>query len=121
MIAASFLAKDLLVDWRICEAHFLRHLVDADVANNSLGWQWVAGVGTDAAPYHRIFNPVRQGERFDPFGRWVRRWVPEVADLPAELIHRPWEAPGGLPTGYPVPIVDHRLARERALAWFAAR
>jgi deoxyribodipyrimidine photo-lyase len=120
MIVASFLAKHLLLDWRLGEAHFLRELVDGDVANNAFGWQWVAGVGTDAAPYHRIFNPVLQGERFDPRGDWVRRFVPEVAGLPAPLIHRPWEAPGGPPAGYPARLVDHRLARDRALAWFAA-
>ncbi len=121
MIAASFLAKDLLIDWRHGEAHFLRELVDGDVANNSLGWQWTAGVGTDAAPFFRVLNPVRQGERFDPQGAWVRRWVPEVARLPEQYVHRPWEAPGGPPPGYPPPIVDHATARQRALAWFRAR
>lgn len=121
MIVASFLTKDLLIDWRLGEAHFQRDLVDADVANNSFGWQWAAGVGTDAAPFFRIFNPVRQGERFDPTGVWVRRWVPEVAALPDRFVHRPWEAPDGSPRGYPAPIVDHAQARARALAWFRDR
>jgi len=121
MIVASFLAKDLLIDWRLGEAHFLRELVDADVANNSLGWQWAAGVGTDAAPFFRIFSPVRQGERFDPTGAWVRRWVPEVAATKDRFVHRPWDDPDGLPAGYPARIVDHAEARARALAWFRER
>jgi deoxyribodipyrimidine photo-lyase len=121
MIVASFLTKDLLIDWRLGEAEFLRELVDGDVANNSLGWQWTAGVGTDAAPFFRVFNPVRQGERFDPAGTWVRRWVPEIADLPDRFVHHPWDHPGGAPRGYPPPIVDHARARARALAWFRDR
>lgn len=118
MIAASFLTKHLLLDWRLGERHFLRQLVDADVANNSLGWQWVAGIGTDAAPYHRILSPVRQGERFDPHGAWVRRWVPEVASLPDALVHRPWEASPDAAPRYPRPVIEHRFARQRAMAWF---
>ena len=121
MIVGSFLTKDLLVDWRVGEAHFLRHLVDADVANNRLGWRWVAGVGPDAAPFVRVLNPSLQGERFDPAGTWTRRWVPEVAHLPAATIHRPWLAASGPPDKYPAPIVDHLAARQRALAAFAAR
>ena len=122
MIVASFLAKDLLLDWRAGEAWFLRHLVDGDVANNSLGWQWTAGVGTDAAPYVRVLNPSLQGERFDPKGEWVRRWVPELRDVDARWIHRPWEAPDGARArdGYPAPLVDHSEARRRALALHAA-
>ncbi|MFO1148791.1 MAG: deoxyribodipyrimidine photo-lyase [Alsobacter sp.] len=123
MIAASFLIKDLLVDWRVGEDWFWDTLVDADPASNAASWQWVAGSGADAAPYFRIFNPVSQGEKFDPQGDYVRRFVPELARLPAEWIHRPWEAPAavlssaGLRLGvdYPRPIVDHALARNRAL------
>jgi deoxyribodipyrimidine photo-lyase len=121
MIVASFLTKDLLIDWRRGEAHFQHELVDDDIANNTFGWQWIAGVGTDAAPFFRVFNPVRQGERFDPSGTWVRRWVPEVARLPDRYVHRPWESPGGPPADYPAPIVDHAFARARALAWFRER
>lgn len=121
MIVASFLTKHLLVDWRVGEAHFLRELEDGDVANNRLGWRWTAGVGPDAAPFIRMFNPVLQGERFDPEGRWVRRWIPEIAGLPNDVVHRPWTSPGGPPPGYPSPIVDHAAARARALGAFAAR
>lgn len=124
MLAASFLTKHLLVDYRLGEAHYLKHLVDGDRANNNAGWQWSAGCGCDGQPYFRIFNPVIQGERFDPFGDYVRRWVPELAAMPAEYVHRPWEAPGPvlrsacvrLGETYPLPVVDHRFARERFLA-----
>jgi deoxyribodipyrimidine photo-lyase len=123
MIAASFLVKDLLIDWRQGQAWFWDTLVDADLANNAAGWQWVAGSGADAAPYFRIFNPVLQGRRFDPQGDFVRRNVPELARLPAAFIHEPWKAPAdvlaaaGLALGrdYPLPIVDHATARGRAL------
>jgi deoxyribodipyrimidine photo-lyase len=114
MIVASFLVKHLLQPWQAGAAWFWDTLVDADLASNSAQWQWVAGCGTDAAPYFRIFNPVRQGETFDPDGAYVRAYVPEVAHLPAALIHRPWEA-GGVP-GYPPPLVDLPAARARALA-----
>ncbi len=128
MIAASFLAKDLLVDWRAGEAHFMRHLVDGDVASNNGGWQWTAGTGTDAAPYFRVFNPVSQGRKFDPAGAYVRRWVPELARVPDAYVHEPWTMPpdvqaaAGCVIGrdYPAPIVDHAAARERALAAYAA-
>jgi len=128
MIAASFLAKDLLVDWRRGEDHFMRHLVDGDVAANNGGWQWTAGTGTDAAPYFRVFNPVSQGRRFDPTGAYVRRWVPELARVPDAYLHEPWTMPptvqaaAGCVIGrdYPAPIVDHGAARERALAAYAA-
>jgi len=128
MIAASFLVKNLLVDWRQGERWFWDTLVDADAGNNPAGWQWVAGSGADAAPYFRIFNPVAQGERFDPEGSYVRRFVPELARLPARFIHRPWEAPGealaaagvGLGETYPRPLVDLKASRERALAAFGA-
>ena len=119
MIVASFLTKDLLIDWRVGERWFWDTLVDADPANNALGWQWVAGSGADAAPYFRIFNPVLQGEKFDPEGTYVRRWVPELATLPAETIHRPWTAAQELPADiYPARIVDHATARDRALRAF---
>ena len=127
MIVASFLVKDLLVDWRRGARWFWDTLVDADLANNTLGWQWTAGCGADAAPYFRVFNPVLQGQTFDSQGRYVRRWVPELEKIPAKWIHRPWEAPRGvlsaagvkLGATYPRPIVDHALARGRALNAFA--
>jgi deoxyribodipyrimidine photo-lyase len=123
MVAASFLIKHLLIDWRSGERWFWDTLVDADPANNPANWQWVAGTGADAAPYFRIFNPVLQGEKFDPDGDYVRRWVPELAHLPAKLIHKPWTAgakqlaAAGVRLGetYPHPIVDHHKARLRAL------
>ncbi len=114
MVAASFLTKHLLVDYRLGEAHYLAHLEDADLPNNSMGWQWSAGCGCDAQPWFRVFNPVAQGERFDPDGVYVRRWVPELAGLPTRVVHRPWEV-GGAP-GYPAPLVDHAFARARFLA-----
>ena len=120
MIAASFLSRDLLLDWRLGVDHFARTLVDADVANNVMGWQWTAGVGTDAAPWPRVMNPVLQGERFDPHGEWVRRWVPELRRVPDAFVHRPWDAPGGVPRGYAARIVDHGEARRRSLAGFGA-
>ena len=127
MIVASFLVKHLLIPWQRGADWFLDTLVDADLANNSASWQWVAGCGTDAAPYFRIFNPVLQGTKFDPNGDHVRRWVPELAGLPAPNIHAPWEAPElllaqasvKLGETYPLPIVDHASARARALAAFA--
>jgi deoxyribodipyrimidine photo-lyase len=119
MIVASFLTKDLLVDWRVGERWFWDTLVDADPANNSAGWQWVSGSGADAQPYFRIFNPVLQGEKFDPTGDYVRRWVPELAGLPDKAIHRPWTSVQRPPAGiYPEPVVDHGKARDRALAAF---
>jgi deoxyribodipyrimidine photo-lyase len=121
MIVASFLTKDLMIDWRAGERWFWDTLVDADAANNATGWQWVAGSGADAAPYFRVFNPVLQGEKFDPTGDYVRRWVPELASLPAEIIHRPWTADSPMPPEiYPARIVDHQVARERALVAFRA-
>ena len=120
MIAASVLIKDFLIDWRQGAAWFMDTLVDADLAQNTMGWQWTAGSGADAAPFFRIFNPVLQGERFDPNGDYVRRWVPELAALPDKFIHQPWKAPGGIPEGYPAPVVDHAQARDRALALFKA-
>jgi len=126
MIVASFLVKDLLIPWQEGAAWFWDTLVDADLAQNTLGWQWTAGCGADAAPYFRIFNPILQGEKFDPDGEYVRRWVPELAALKSKWIHKPWLAPplelavAGLTLGenYPRPIVDHGFARDRALTAF---
>ncbi len=123
MVVASFLVKDLLLPWQEGARWFWDTLVDADLANNTLGWQWSAGCGADAAPYFRIFNPVQQGERFDPVGAYVAHWVPELARLPARWIHKPWLAPADVLTAagvelgqtYPRPIVDHASARARAL------
>jgi deoxyribodipyrimidine photo-lyase len=128
MIVASFLTKDLLIPWQAGAQWFWETLVDADLANNTLGWQWTAGCGADAAPYFRILSPVAQGMRFDPDGAYVRRWAPELARLPDAWIHRPWDAPesvlteAGVRLGntYPMPIVDHAEARERALDAFRA-
>lgn len=114
MVVASFLVKDLLIDWRWGEAWFMEQLIDADLAANNGGWQWCAGVGTDAAPYFRIFNPIVQSQKFDPQGVYIRRWLPELAHLPSPHIHTPWTA-GVSISGYPPPIIDHARARERAL------
>ena len=124
MVAASFLVKDLLVDWRIGERWFRRLLVDADVAQNAGNWQWVAGTGPDAAPYFRVFNPVAQSGKFDPDGAYIRAFVPELAHVPAPWIHAPWTAPpmelasSGVTLGvsYPHPIIDHDFARGRVIA-----
>lgn len=130
MITASFLVKDLLIDWRVGERWFRDQLVDADLPQNVGNWQWVAGTGADAAPYFRVFNPVTQSRRFDPDGHYIRRYVPELGDVDAGWIHAPWEAgpvdlaAAGIRLGhdYPWPIVDHREARERTLeAYRAAR
>ncbi len=123
MLAASFLAKHLLLDWRWGERWFLQHLIDGDLAANNGGWQWVAGTGTDAAPYFRIFNPILQGQRYDPHGDYVRRWVPELRDVPAPFIHTPWRLPEaeqrrlGIRIGrdYPSPLVELGAARQRAI------
>jgi deoxyribodipyrimidine photo-lyase len=128
MVAGSLLVKHLLQPWQDGEAWFHDTLVDADLASNSASWQWVAGCGTDAAPYFRVFNPVLQGQKFDADGAYVRRWVPEIARLPEAFIHKPWEAPGeilaacGVRLGqdYPRPVVDPAEGRARALAAFAA-
>ncbi len=116
MLVASFLTKNLRQHWRHGARWFWDTLVDADLANNSQGWQWTAGCGVDAAPYFRIFNPVTQGERFDPAGAYVRRWVPELAKVPAAAIHRPWEFAGAHRLAYPAPMVDLRATRVAALA-----
>ncbi|MDI9819430.1 MULTISPECIES: deoxyribodipyrimidine photo-lyase [unclassified Legionella] len=123
MIVASFLVKDLLIDWRRGANWFWNTLLDADLANNSASWQWVAGSGADAAPYFRVFNPTLQGKKFDAEGDYIRRWVPELATVPNQWIHMPWEAPKHalsitLGKDYPFPIVDHSTARKRALAYY---
>ena len=123
MIAASFLTKDLLVNWQEGERYFMQQLLDGDPASNNGGWQWTAGTGTDAAPYFRVFNPILQGLKFDPQGDYVRHWVPELALVPTKFIHTPWEMPVEVQqemhcqvdSDYPAPIVDHSLARERVL------
>jgi deoxyribodipyrimidine photo-lyase len=116
MITASFLTKDLHVWWPHGAEHFAQHLLDADLASNAHGWQWVAGTGTDAAPYYRVFNPTVQAERFDPAGDYVRRWVPELTHLAGATVHRPWAQADGYARGYPTPIVDHAVERLQALA-----
>ncbi|TAL58559.1 MAG: deoxyribodipyrimidine photo-lyase [Legionella sp.] len=123
MIVASFLTKDLLIDWRKGAAWFWDTLLDADLANNSASWQWVAGSGADASPYYRVFNPVLQGEKFDVQGEYTKRWVPELAQVPLQWLHKPWEAPKGtlpieLGKDYPLPMVDHAAARLTALAYY---
>ena len=124
MIVGSFLVKHLLIDWRKGEKWFWDTLVDADPASNTASWQWIAGSGADAAPYFRVFNPVIQGEKFDKEGTYVRKFCPELENLPAKYLHKPWDAPSdvltkaGITLGktYPNPIVDHQTARNRALA-----
>ncbi len=128
MIVASFLVKDLLIDWRWGEKFFMQHLIDGDPAANNGGWQWAAGTGTDAAPYFRIFNPMSQSKKFDANGDYIRQYVPELAKVPKKYIHAPWEMPPLEQTlakcqigqDYPKPIVDHKMARERTLAAYKA-
>jgi deoxyribodipyrimidine photo-lyase len=128
MIVASFLTKDLHIDWRWGEQFFMQQLVDGDWGNNNGGWQWAAGCGVDAAPYFRVFNPVVQGKKWDPDGDYVRRWAPELQHFPARWIHEPWRAPAtvGQEAGcrigldYPFPIVDHEIQRHKALALYSS-
>ncbi|GAA4288196.1 deoxyribodipyrimidine photo-lyase [Georgenia daeguensis] len=120
MVVASFLLKDLHVWWPHGARYFLEHLRDGDVASNNHGWQWVAGTGTDAAPYFRVFNPVTQGQRYDPDGEYVRRYVPELAHIPGAAVHEPWRVPDGLTRGYPDRIVDHAEERAEALRRYEA-
>jgi deoxyribodipyrimidine photo-lyase len=116
MVVASFLIKDLHIEWQHGARHFMKHLRDGDLALNQHGWQWVAGSGTDAAPYFRVFNPITQGLKFDPDGAYVRRYVPELAHLPGAAAHRPWDHQQGLAHGYPGRIVDHATERLETLA-----
>jgi len=128
MIVGSFIVKDLLLPWQEGARWFWDTLVDADLASNTLGWQWVGGCGADAAPYFRVFNPITQGEKFDAEGHYIRKWIPELAHMPNKWIHHPWEAPpdvlraSGVVLGenYPKPLVDHAEAREKALAIYGA-
>ncbi|RMG85966.1 MAG: deoxyribodipyrimidine photo-lyase, partial [Chloroflexi bacterium] len=119
MIVASFLTKDLLIHWQEGERFFMQHLIDGDPASNNGGWQWTAGTGTDAQPYFRIFNPVKQSQKFDPDGVYIKRWIPELRDVPVPYIHQPWtmEHP---PANYPAPIIDHAFARQRTLVAYGA-
>jgi len=117
MIVAMFLTKDLFIDWRWGERHFMRHLVDGDLANNNGGWQWSASTGTDAAPYFRIFNPFTQSRRFDPQGEYIRRFIPELKDTPAEEIHEPRKS-NSIESVYPRPIVNHDTARRSTIKAF---
>lgn len=121
MVTASFLVKDLHQRWQRGADHFLAWLVDGDVAQNQLNWQWVAGTGRDAAPYFRVFNPVLQGRKFDPDGDYVRRWVPELRGIPGAAVHEPWRLPAGAAPGYPPRIVDHAAERAVALEAFGRR
>ncbi len=119
MIVASFLVKDLHLEWQHGAAWFLDRLVDADLASNQHGWQWTAGCGTDASPYFRVFNPTTQGKKFDPDGTYVRRWVPELRDLPADRVHEPWRLDPP-PADYPAPLVDHAEERRESLRRYEA-
>ena len=120
MIVASFLVKDLHLPWQWGARFFMRHLVDGDLASNNHGWQWTAGTGTDAAPYFRVFNPVSQGEKFDPTGEYVRSWVPEIADVDDRHVHAPWTLGLMAPDAYAPPMVDHAREREVALSRYKA-
>lgn len=119
MIVAMFLTKDLLLDWRLGESYFMRKLTDGEIASNNGGWQWSAGTGADAAPYFRILNPWTQSARFDPDGDYVKKWIPELRDVPAGRFFEPPAAGERLAAGYPAPIVDHARARQKALELFA--
>jgi deoxyribodipyrimidine photo-lyase len=116
LVTASFLIKDLHIGWTYGADHFMEQLHDGDVAQNQLNWQWVAGCGTDAAPYFRVFNPTGQAEKFDADGEYIRRYVPELADVKDDYLFQPWTDPAGPPQGYPAPIVEHAAERKVALA-----
>jgi len=117
MIVASFLVKDLFIDWRHGAAWFDHCLLDADTASNYASWQWVAGSGADAAPYFRIFNPILQAEKFDPEGKYVKTWVTELSEVPKQWLHHPWDAPQSIPN-YPKPMVNHAQARDKAMSYY---
>jgi deoxyribodipyrimidine photo-lyase len=123
MLAANFLAKDLFIEWRWGEEYFSRHLIDADLASNNGGWQWAASTGTDAAPYFRVFSPVCQSEKFDADGEFIRKFVPELRNVPARHIHEPWKhysAAALNAMGYCMPMLDHEKAKLRVMEAFAA-
>jgi deoxyribodipyrimidine photo-lyase len=123
MIVASFLCKDLLLDWRMGERHFMEHLIDGDFASNNGGWGFSSSVGVDPQPYFRIFNPLLQSEKFDPDGEYIRKWVPELRELSSKEIHDPYGRSGAAKAkkaGYPKPLIDHKKSRERALAMYKA-
>ena len=128
MVAASFLVKDLLVDWRLGEQYFADKLIDFDLAANNGGWQWSASVGCDAQPWFRIFNPVTQSEKFDQAGMFIRRYLPELKDVPDKYLHSPWTMPPSLQKScgvvigqdYPMPVVNHSIQREKALTLYQA-
>ncbi len=120
MVVASFLIKDLHIGWWHGADWFMEQLRDGDIAQNQLNWQWVAGCGTDAAPYFRIFNPMTQSAKFDGDGDYIRRWVPELAGVALKHLHEPWSSPDGVPAGYPPPIVDHKAERQESLDRYAA-
>ena len=117
MVVASFLVKNLSIDWRIGEEWFWDCLVDADYASNIAGWQWIAGTGADAAPYFRIFNPILQGEKFDSTGEYTLKYVPELKKLPLKFLQKPWES--GLQLDYPKPVINYKLSRHMALEKYA--
>ncbi|GAA2006396.1 deoxyribodipyrimidine photo-lyase [Nakamurella flavida] len=121
MVVASYLIKDLHLPWQIGARHFMEHLVDGDLSSNNHGWQWVAGSGSASAAFYRVFNPMTQGEKFDPNGEYVRKYVPELAGVSGKAVHQPWLLPDGVPDGYPEPIVDHKAEREEALRRFKER
>ena len=118
MICAMFLTKNLLIDWRIGEQWFMQHLIDGDLAANNGGWQWCASTGTDAAPYFRVFNPISQSQKFDSNGDYIRKWVPELAHLDAQIIHEPYAKDVSKNLNYPKPIVDLKTSRARAIEAF---
>jgi deoxyribodipyrimidine photo-lyase len=122
MIVASFVTKDLQIDWRRGEQYFMQQLIDADFASNNGGWQWAAGTGADAAPYFRIFNPTLQGEKFDRQGKFIKRWVEELKDVPEKYIHKPqqWFKSQNIKSDYPSPVVDHDQARKETLLCYQA-